>query len=627
MQCREKEFVVYLSYGRISTYGDSRKEDIQVPDRRYERYEYQQNLRQGGGNMRNDGQRRQAPSGSAGGQRPSQPRPQGTVRPAGSAQRSAGSAPQRGYAASGAPARPPQQRTSGGYGQQSRPAQSRPQGSSARIVQNGAAQRRSGQYPPDYASGNARRAPAPSGSRRPAHGGGSGRAGGNGISPALRFVCLALVTVMLMTASVLIADQVISRQPRPVISMSAVDDPVSQPTDQLVVSATNEPAATDISAASPTDAPASPTDAPTAPTDAPADSVVPVGNRSVTIRAIGDVIINQTTLDNCETGDEVYDFSPLFELVSGVMSDADWTMINIEGTLRRHSKYGYMGYPQFFTPHSILEDLKAVGVDMLTMCNNHALDGWYDGLKMSLDYADAAGLAHVGAYRTQQEHDTPEIYDLGGIRVGMVNYTQYTNSMESKCDPEAVIYGMRLMRDADYEGDIAALKNAGAEFTIAIMHWGTEYVREPDDDIEEVARRLVAAGVDLVIGGHPHVVQPAEYVTATQADGTQNTALVIYSLGNFYSEHRKSNTDNGVIFEFTLSDSVQGGVEMSSPALIPIYMWQNEGAGAYEFRAVPSGVYLDNPPAGMSSDQYSRMVESYNETVQLIGGVVEIKAD
>jgi poly-gamma-glutamate synthesis protein (capsule biosynthesis protein) len=264
---------------------------------------------------------------------------------------------------------------------------------------------------------------------------------------------------------------------------------------------------------------------------------------------------------------------------------------------------------------------------MLTMCNNHALDGWYDGLQMSLDYADAAGLAHVGAYRTQEEHDTPEIYDIGGIKVGMVNYTQFTNGMAEKSDKEATIYGMRLMAGADYEGDIADLKNAGAEFTIAIMHWGTEYVQEPDDDIEAIARRLVAAGVDLVIGGHPHVVQPAEYVTATQADGTQNTALVIYSLGNFYSEHRKSNTDNGVIFEFTLSDDGQGGIEMSSPALIPIYMWQAEGAGAYEFRAVPSGVYLNNPPAGMSDSQHRRMVESYNETVELIGGVVEIKAD
>ena len=594
-----------------------RKEDIQVPDNRYNGYE--QRPRQGAENMNNRAGRT-APQGS-GQPRPAQPRPQGTAnRPVNAAPRQA--APQRPAGASG----------------QARPAQARPQStaqSRPRPAQAGAQQRRNSQYAPVRQTASAQNRARTNGPARKAvsqqgYGYSGASKGSFRMAPAARIALFVLGVALLMTISVVIADKIRSAQPQPVIVMNT-QDPL------YLTQAANQPEATD--APVPTDAPAAPTDAPAAPTDAPAEptnvpsdpadnQTKPAGSRSVTIRAIGDVIIDQTTLDNCAiVENEEYDFSPLFELVGGVMADADWTMINIEGTLRKHSKYGYMGYPQFFTPHSILEDLKAVGVDMLTMCNNHALDGWYDGLKMSLDYADAAGLAHVGAYRTQEEHDTPEIYDIGGIKVGMVNYTQYTNSMESQCDPEATIYGMRLMRDADYEGDIAALKNAGAEFTIAIMHWGTEYVQEPDDDIEVIAQRLVAAGVDLVIGGHPHVVQPAEYVTTTQADGTQNTALVIYSLGNFYSEHRKSNTDNGVIFEFTLSDNGAGQIEMSEPALIPIYMWQTEGAGAYEFRAVPSGVYLDNPPAGMSDSQYARMKESYNEMVELIGGVVEIKAD
>ena len=185
------------------------------------------------------------------------------------------------------------------------------------------------------------------------------------------------------------------------------------------------------------------------------------------------------------------------------------------------------------------------------------------------------------------------------------------------------------MDGADYEGDIADLKAAGAEFTIAIMHWGEEYIREPEDSIKAVARRLVAAGADLVIGGHPHVVQPAEYITATQADGASNTALVVYSIGNFYSEHRHEKvayTDNGVIFEFTLQENEAGEIDMVSPAFIPVYMWQMEGGGAREFRVVPSGQYMDNPPAEMSADQYERMKQSWNEIVDLVGGVIEVAA-
>ena len=613
-----------------------------MPDNRYSGYE--QRPVQGGNNMRNS-----APQGGTARPqqpRPAQPRPQGTgaQRPANPAPRQ--TAGQRGYAASGAQTRAPQQTARPqSAANQPRPAarpasqQPRPQNTGAarpRPAQSGTQQRRPGQYAPV-------RQTAPAKGGRPSSGAGnrasSGHGSGNGgtMPPALKAVCLVLVTAMLMTTSVLVAAKIRSNQPRPVISMNLADPAgQTQSANQPVSDATNEPASTGVPVASatdapaaPTDAPAAPTDAPAAPTDAPADPAG-VGSRSATIRAIGDVIIDKPTLDNCAiVKDEQYDFSPLFELVSGVMSDADWTMINIEGTLRKH-KYGYMGYPQFSTPHTLLDDLKAVGVDMLTMCNNHALDGWYDGLKMSLDYADAAGLEHVGAYRTQQEHDTPEIYDIGGIKVGMLNYTQYTNGMAEKSDKEATIYGMRLMAGADYEGDIADLKQAGAEFTIAIMHWGEEYIREPEDDIKAVARRLVAAGADLVIGGHPHVVQPAEYITATQADGTQNTALVVYSIGNFYSEHRHAKqpyTDNGVIFEFTLSENAQGEIEMTEPAFIPVYVWQNEGAGAYEFRAVPSGVYLNNPPAGMSGSEYDRMVQSYHEIEELVGGVIEIRAD
>ena len=607
-----------------------------MPDNRYDGYE--QRPRQGAENM-NGGVRRNAPQ--AGGQsRPAQTRPQTAAnRPVNAAPRQA--APRQGNQASGTTARAPQRPAASGQARpasaQSRPAQPRPQTAAQgrpRPAQTGAQQRRTSQYEPVRQSASAQNRPRTYGSaKRPVSRQGYGYSGastgGFQMAPAAKAALFVLMVALLMTISVIVADKIRSAQPRPVITMNTQDSlSLNQATDQPQT--TNAPV-------NPTDAPAASTDEPAAstePTNVPAAPVQnqtqTAGDRSVTIRAIGDVIIDQATLDNCAiVKNEEYDFSPLFELVGGVMADADWTMINIEGTLRKH-KYGYMGFPSFYTPHSILEDLKAVGVDMLTMCNNHALDGWFDGLKISLDYADAAGLAHVGAYRTQEEHDTPEVYDIGGIKVGMLNYTQYTNGMASNpsLDKAAIEYGMRLMDGADYAGDIAALKNAGAEFVIAVMHWGTEYVREPDDDIEVIAQRLVAAGADLVIGGHPHVVQPAEYVTATQADGTQNTALVIYSLGNFYSEHRHKNqpyTDNGVIFEFTLSDNGSGQIEMSNPAFIPIYMWQTEGAGAYEFRAVPSGVYLNNPPAGMSGSEYERMKESYNELVDLIGGVIEIK--
>ena len=554
----------------------------------------------------------------------SQPGAQTTRRPAGYGESTARPAQSGGQPVRRTASQPGAQTTRhpAGYGEtSSRPVRSgassssaarRPAGSSARPSSSG---KRPAQ--------NARR--SPSKKRRSSSGGVL-----SFLPPTTRWICGVLCVAILITVCLAVTSKIRSGRPQPTItSNTAVPAQMQTETPTQIEQPTDEPIATDEPIQ--TDAPAV-TDEPVA-TDAPVATDEPVqqttsGSRTARIRAIGDVIIDETMLENGEISDDVYDFSPLFELVGDVMADADWTMINIEASLRKH-KYGYMGFPQFSTPHSILEDLKEVGVDMLTMCNNHALDGYYDGLKMSLDYADAAGLAHVGAYRSQKEYDTPEIYDINGIKVGMLNYTQYTNGMAEKSDKEATIYGMRLMQGADYEGDIAKLKAAGAEFVITIMHWGEEYMRQPENATVSVSRRLVAAGADLVIGGHPHVVQPAQYVTETMADGTNNTALVVYSIGNFVSEHRHESmayTDNGVIFDFTLQENAAGEIELVDPNVIPIYMWQISNGGNYQYRAVASGDYLDSPIEGMNNSQYERMKASYREIEALMGGVIPVRA-
>lgn len=429
-----------------------------------------------------------------------------------------------------------------------------------------------------------------------------------------QIITAILCVALLITVCLAVTSRIQSNEQRPVISQNV--DASGEPSTQATVLSdrTEEPSIQ-----------------PASETPRPTDEVSPVGTgRSVTIRAIGDVIISDEMLDTAlvDKNAKTYDFSPLFSMAGEVMSNADWSIINIEATLRE-GKYGYSGYPQFSTPPSILQALKNVGIDMLTMCNNHALDGYFDGLKISLDLVEEAGLEHVGAYRTQEEHDTPEIYELGGIQVGMLNYTQALNSMDKVSDEAATVYGLRIMKGADYAGDIAKLRAAGAEAVVVFMHWGEEYERYPEDDTQAIAKKLIAAGADIVVGGHPHVVQPAEYVTATDANGNSRTGLVLYSMGNFISNHRnekKAHTDNGVILEFTLAENDAGEVEVVDPCVIPVYVWQTGIEGNYDYRVLPSGQYLDNPPSGMSATEYERMKESWNQTVELMNGVIPVIA-
>ena len=367
-----------------------------------------------------------------------------------------------------------------------------------------------------------------------------------------------------------------------------------------------------------TDAPAA-TDVPAAATDTPAAQPVS-GGRSATIRMAGDIVIDTEMLDACyDKASDSYDFVPYFSMIGDTLSKSDYTMINIDASLRK-GKYGYSGYPQFTTPPVILQVVKNVGVDMITMCNNHMLDGYCDGLVESVGHVEAAGLDHVGGFVDEADSKTPEVYTINGIRVGFVCYTHSTNTMEDHCD-ERSKFLVKRFKNADFKADVDAARAAGAEVVVAVAHWGDEYHREPDSDQKYWAKKLVAAGVDLIIGGHPHMVQPAEYITATDSNGVSRTALCVYSIGNFLTQHRSPYTDSGIVFEFTLAEQADGTIAVTAPGYVPVYVWTfKNAAGADDYRVLPTGVYMNNRPDGMSDEQYNRMRETWNETTSLMGG-------
>ncbi len=344
------------------------------------------------------------------------------------------------------------------------------------------------------------------------------------------------------------------------------------------------------------------------------------GRRRATIRMAGDVIIDEEMLDaSYDKATDTYDFEPYFELLGTTLSSSDYTMINIDASLRK-GKYGYSGYPQFTTPPVILDVVKKYGVDMITMCNNHMLDGYCDGLVESVGHVEKAGLHHIGGYVDEADSNTPEIYEINGIKVGFVTYTHSTNTMERYCD-DRVKFLVNYFKNSNCATDIAAARAAGAEVIVAVTHWGDEYKREPESSTVNYAKALVAAGADVIIGGHPHMVQPAEYITVTNSSGQSRTALCIYSLGNFLSQHRVQYTDSGVVFEFTIEENADGTFSIVNPGYVPVYVWTfKNDQGEDDYRVLPVGQYLNNPPAGMSSDQQNRMKESLQETMTLMGG-------
>ena len=149
---------------------------------------------------------------------------------------------------------------------------------------------------------------------------------------------------------------------------------------------------------------------------------------AVTFRCLGDFVLHMPVIDAARTPEGEIDFHDMLAPVADLIGDADYTVANVDGVMGASDVYS--GYPRFYSPIALLDALQDYGVDMLTMANNHALDCDYEGLIRQLDACDARGMDHIGASRSRQERDTPQIRELNGIRVGFLNYTAHANGRE-----------------------------------------------------------------------------------------------------------------------------------------------------------------------------------------------------
>ena len=344
--------------------------------------------------------------------------------------------------------------------------------------------------------------------------------------------------------------------------------------------------------------------------------------RSARLRAVGDIMVCESQLNACK--DSGFDFHPEFEYIRDELANADYTMANMEGTVGKHDRWPYSGYPQFNCPETILEALKDSGVSFLTLANNHMLDRLFAGLKNTVSWVERYGFDHVGAYRTRKEREAAHVYEVNGIRIGFVAYTYFTNEIEliyKELDPAATEYGVPYIYNSNFAEDIQRLRDAGAEVVIAFPHCGTEYVTQPDASQLDYAEKLASAGADIILGGHSHAVQPMVLNRVTDSAGHSRDVLVAYSLGNFLSDHRLQYTDSGVIIEFTIRENENGAFSVGDIGYIPTYCWQPTRG---DVRILPSGKYLREGPAGMTGEIHDRLVQSYREITDIIGSAYPV---
>lgn len=281
-------------------------------------------------------------------------------------------------------------------------------------------------------------------------------------------------------------------------------------------------------------------------------SAQPGGPQGADLLFVGDAMQHQAQLDQARkvAGGRGYDYSTCFEYIAPTITEADYAVANLEVPLGGGPDY--TGYPCFSAPDSYALALKDAGFDMMLTANNHCLDRRDKAARRTLTALDAMGIDHVGTYRDAAQRDSlvPFIKDIKGIKIGFLNYTYGTNGIEPRDGVEvSLIDRDRMARE------IAATRAAGAEILVVAMHWGVEYVLLPNKAQRDLADFLVDQGVDLIIGGHPHVIQPME-VRRNEREGKD--VLVVYSLGNFISNMKTADTRGGALVRARVERGADG---------------------------------------------------------------------
>lgn len=295
-------------------------------------------------------------------------------------------------------------------------------------------------------------------------------------------------------------------------------------------------------------------------------------NVSTTIHmsVIGDVMSHSTNFKNAyDSAKKDYDFSNTFRNISSYIKNSDIAIGNLETTFAGESRT-YSGYPNFNTPDELAKNLKDLGIDVLSTSNNHCMDKGYSGLVRTLDTLDKYKISHMGTYRSEEEQNTILIKDVNGIKIAFLAFTYGTNGISIPKDKN---YSVNLIDKDLIKKQIELAKKENPDLICVNMHWGIEYKLKQNKQQEELADFLFNNGVDLILGSHPHVLEPMEKRTITLDDGTTKDGFVIYSLGNFMSGQIYPNTKSSVILDIQITKSNENKISIDNVNYTPIYLY------------------------------------------------------
>lgn len=339
-----------------------------------------------------------------------------------------------------------------------------------------------------------------------------------------------------------------------------------------------------------------------------------------TLTSLGDTLCHNTQYwDAYNSKTDEYDFSYVYEDIKNYTLSSDITIGSLETTFAGKEK-GYSNYPTFNTPDSLATALKDIGVDVVSLAGNHALDYGYTGLCRTIDVFNNIGLSHLGTYKTAEDQEKILIKDVKGVKIAFINYTYGTNGIPL---PSGKDFCVNLIDKDFIKKQINQAKEQNVDMIVACMHWGTEYKTSANSEQKELADYLFKNGVDIIIGNHPHVLEPMEKKTITLDDGTVKDVFVVYALGNFTADQRDEITRDSAILNLNITKNLDGKISINKVDYVPIYMYKNSNAKSHKFKILDIkkciAQYESGDTSYISSSLYSNLKTQLNKITSILG--------
>lgn len=325
---------------------------------------------------------------------------------------------------------------------------------------------------------------------------------------------------------------------------------------------------------------------------------------------VGDALLHSSVYNDAYKNG-VYDFSSQLEYIKPIIQKYDLAFYNQESILGGTS-IGLSDYPTFNSPQEFGDAMVDAGFNLVSLANNHTLDRGEKAVLNSCEYWKTKDVLTAGSYTSFEEANEIKIKEKNGIKYTLLSYTYGTNGIPV---PSGKEYLVNLYSDEKAKEDIEKVKDK-VDIILVSMHWGTEYQTEPTEEQKRQANYLSSLGVDIIIGTHPHIIEPITYI---------NDTLVIYSLGNFISAQSTNNDYNTMVELMTSVDIIKeekdGEVTIKLDNLNNelLYNYYHKGNRWTNFKVIP----FSQMNTSYNSD-YQRLYNKYSEVVKMYDKNIEV---